>query len=92
MPSVLKFNAPQIRERFDGVAAYLGIDGGFDGFCQFVDEFNASFAIPKTLNELGVKDPNIDALVDSALRDPSVGGNPVAMTAENTRALYDSVI
>jgi 4-hydroxybutyrate dehydrogenase len=92
MPSVLKFNAPQIRERFDGVAAYLGIDGGFDGFCQFVDEFNASFAIPKTLNELGVKDPNIDALVDSALRDPSVGGNPVAMTAENTRALYESVI
>ena len=92
MPSVLKFNAPAIRERFDRVAAYLDIDGGFDGFCQFVDEFNASFAIPKTLNELGVKDPNIDALVDSALRDPSVGGNPVAMTAENTRALYDSVI
>ncbi len=92
MPAVLKFNESAIRERFDGVAAYLGIDGGFDGFCQFVDEFNDSFAIPKTLSELGVKNPDLDKLVDSAIRDPSVGGNPIAMTAENTRALYESVV
>lgn len=92
MPSVLKFNAPEIRQRFDGVAAFLGIDGGFDGFCQFVDEFNDSFAIPKTLSELGVKSPDIEALVESALRDPSVGGNPLEMTAANTRALYESVL
>ena len=92
MPSVLRFNAAQIRERFNGVAAYLGIDGGFEGFCQFVDEFNTSFAIPGTLGELGVKNPNIDALVDCALRDPSVGGNPVEMTPADTRALYESVM
>ena len=92
MPSVLRFNAAQIRERFNGVAAYLGIDGGFEGFCQFVDEFNTSFAIPRTLGELGVKNPNIDALVDCALRDPSVGGNPVEMTPADTRALYESVM
>ncbi len=92
MPSVLKFNEPAIRERFNLVAAYLDIDGGFDGFCQFVDDFNESFAIPGTLSELGVKNPDINALVDSALRDPSVGGNPLEMTAENTRALYESVM
>ena len=91
MPSVLKFNEPAIRERFDGVAAYLGIEGGFDGFCRFVDEFNESFAIPRTLTELGVNNPDLDKLVDSAIRDPSVGGNPIEMTAENTRALYESV-
>ena len=92
MPSVLKFNAASIRERFDGVAAYLNIDNGFDGFCQFVDEFNASFAIPTTLTALGVDNPDIDALVQSALRDPSVGGNPVEMTEANTRELYESVL
>jgi 4-hydroxybutyrate dehydrogenase len=92
MPSVLQFNAAAIRERFDRVAAYLEIDGGFDGFCEFVDQFNQSFAIPKTLTELGVKNPDIDALVESALRDPSTGGNPIEMTQENTRALYQSVM
>lgn len=92
MPEVLKFNADAIRDRFDMAASYLGIDGGFDGFCAFVDEFNASFAIPKTLTELGVTDPDIDALTDAALRDPSTGGNPIEMTVENTKALFEALI
>ena len=92
MPSVLAFNADAIRQRFNQVAAYLDIDGGFDGFCQFVNDFNESFAIPKTLSDLGVSNPDLDSLVESALRDPSVGGNPVEMTAENTRALFESVL
>jgi len=92
MPEVLKFNADAIRSRFDKAASYLSIEGGFDGFCAFVDEFNASFSIPKTLTELGVTDPDLDALTDAALRDPSTGGNPVEMTAENTRALFEALI
>ncbi len=92
MPAVLKMNEPIIRARFEGVAAYLNIAGGFDGFCQFVDEFNASFSIPKNLSELGVKNPNIDKLVDAALRDPSCGGNPVTMDEVNTKALFEAVL
>ena len=92
MPTVLKFNADAIRDRFDRAAGYLGIDGGFDGFCAFVDKFNAGFAIPKTLTDLGVKDPNLDVLVRDALNDPSTGGNPVTMTEANTRALFESVL
>lgn len=92
MPTVLKFNADAIRDRFDRAASYLGIDGGFDGFCGFVDQFNDSFAIPKTLRDLGVKDPNLDVLVRDALNDPSTGGNPVTMTEANTRALFESVL
>ena len=92
MPAVLQFNAPQIRERFTYVAAYLSIDGGFDGFCEFVDQFNDTFAIPKTLSGIGVDNPDIDALVEMALRDPSVGGNPIAMTQANTRALFEAVL
>ncbi|KMW60364.1 Alcohol dehydrogenase [Candidatus Rhodobacter oscarellae] len=92
MPQVLRFNADAIRDRFDRAAAYLGIDGGFDGFCAFVDDLNASMGIPKTLTELGVKDPDIDRLVADALRDPSTGGNPVAMTEANTRALLEAIL
>lgn len=92
MPAVLQLNAPEIRDRFKGVAAFLNIDGGFDGFCQFVDKFNDSFAIPKRLSSIGVENPDIDSLVDMALKDPSVGGNPVVMTKENTRALFEAVL
>ena len=92
MPVVLKFNADAIRDKFDRAAAYLGIDGGFDGFCDFVDGFNDSLGIPKTLSELGVKDPDLDVLTADALKDPSCGGNPVEMTAENTRPLYEAVL
>ncbi|MXQ06453.1 iron-containing alcohol dehydrogenase [Alphaproteobacteria bacterium GH1-50] len=92
MPVVLGFNADAIRERFDRAAGYLGIEGGFEGFRAFVDEFNASLGIPKTLTELGVKDPDLDVLTEAALKDPSVGGNPVEMTKENTRPLFEAVL
>ena len=92
MPEVLKFNRPAIEDRFDMVAAYLGIKGGFDGFCAFVEELNASLGIPRTLGGLGVKDADVDALSKSALNDPSVGGNPVPMTYDNTRAMIEALL
>jgi len=92
MPAVLQFNKSAIRDRFGAASAYLGIEGGFDGFCTYVDELNASMSIPKTLTELGVKDPNIEELTAAALRDPSTGGNPIEMTAENTRSLFEAIL
>ncbi len=92
MPAVLQFNSAAIRERFSSVSAYLGIDGGFEGFCAYVDELNQSMSIPKTLTGLGVENPDLDALTEAALRDPSTGGNPVEMTPENTRALFEAVL
>ena len=69
-------------------AAYLGIAGGFDGFRAAVMELRATLGIPKNLTEMGVKAADLDMLTEMALEDPSCGGNPVAMTRENTRALF----
>ena len=88
MPAVLAFNADVIRDRFDQAAAYLGIDGGFDGFCEFVQQFNDSFAIPRTLTEMGVAADRLEDLVAMALDDPSCGGNPVELTADGLRGLF----
>jgi len=92
MPAVLRFNRPAVEGVLSRAAAYLGIFGGFEGFAAFVDELNAGLGIPKTLTALGVNDPDLDALTRSALSDPSVGGNPVPMTAENTRALFEACL
>ena len=87
MPAVLKFNKPAIKDTLAEAANYLGISGGFVGFCKFVDELNDSLAIPKSLADLGIENPDIDRIVSGALIDPSTGGNPIKMTEENTRKL-----
>jgi alcohol dehydrogenase class IV len=87
MLPVLRFNRPAIEQRIERAAAYLGIAGGFDGFCDFVAGLNAALGIPKNLTELGVTNPDIDRLAGMAIEDPSAGGNPVTLNLANTKAL-----
>ena len=88
MPAVLAFNRPAVEGKLAQAAAYLGIPGGFEGFVARVAELNATFAMPAGLGAMGVDETRIDELTAMALEDPSVGGNPVPMTAETTRALF----
>ena len=92
MPPVLRMNRPAIEDRIARAAAYMGIEGGFDGFYDYVLELRASLGVPDRMRDLGVGSDRIDELVEMALQDPSVGGNPVTMTAENTRALFEASI
>lgn len=92
MPAVLALNAPEITARFDQVAAYLGIAGGFDGFCTYVQELNDSMGIARKLSDMGVTADAIPALVKGALIDPSCGGNPVVLTEANLTALFEATI
>jgi len=88
MPMVLDFNRAAIEERITRAAAYLGIEGGFDGFRARIMELRATLAIPENLTAMGVDPARLDELTEMALEDPSCGGNPVEMTRENTRALF----
>ena len=92
MQAVLRFNRPAVEERLEKAAAYLGIDGGFDGFYAFVGELNATLGIPQSLAAMGIAEPDIDRIVSGALIDPSRLGNPVEMTEENTRALVMELV
>ncbi len=87
MPAVLQFNRPAITDLMGQAARYLNIEGGFDGFCAYVDAMNTSLGIPKGLTDLGIKNLDVDRVVAGALKDPSTGGNPIAMTRENTTKL-----
>ena len=89
MPMVLAFNRPEIEMRMERAAAYLGISGGFDGFLAHVMALRDTLSIPANLTQLGVDASRIDDLVDMALLDPSCGGNPVELTKDNTRALFE---
>lgn len=90
MPMVLEFNRPAIEDRIEKAAAYLGFNGGFPEFHDEIMELRAKLAIPQNLSAMGVQFADLDMLTDMALEDPSCGGNPVVMTKENTRKLYDA--
>ena len=91
MLDVLDFNRSKIEDQINIATNYLGIEGGFTGFKNFIESLCLDLNIPKTLSELGVKNPNIDLITDIAMRDPSVGGNPVTMTKENTKELIETL-
>ncbi|WP_313349314.1 iron-containing alcohol dehydrogenase [Paracoccus sp. (in: a-proteobacteria)] len=90
MPMVLDFNRLAVEDRLSRAADYLGIKGGFDGFRARVMELRHEFGIPANLTGMGVQPDRLDELTEMALEDPSCGGNPVEMTRENTRALFES--
>ncbi len=90
MPMVLDFNRAAIEAKIERAAAYLGIAGGFGGFHEAILELRAKLGIPANLSAMGVEFARLDELTEMALEDPSCGGNPVEMTRENTRALFDA--
>ncbi|WP_313059474.1 iron-containing alcohol dehydrogenase [Agrobacterium cavarae] len=90
MPAVLRFNRPAIEDKIARAGAYLGIEGGFDGFYDYVLELRKELGVPENLTAMGIKPDRIDELTAEAIKDPSCGGNPVEMTLENTKALFEA--
>jgi 4-hydroxybutyrate dehydrogenase len=88
MREALLLNRIEIEPKIQSLCNYLEIPNGFEGFISFVSGLNAALNIPSSLTELGVKNPNIENLVASALKDPSGGSNPVALTKENMTKLF----
>lgn len=92
MPAVLRLNADAICERFERVTGYLGVSGGFEGFCAYVEALNTALGVPKTLTEIGVDTPDVDRIVTDALRDPSCGGNPIALDRDTLSKVLEAVL
>ena len=90
MPMVLAFNRNAIDARIERAASYLGMAGGFDGFVARIMALRTELGIPENLSALGVERDRLDALTDLALTDPSCAGNPVPLTKDNTRALFEA--
>jgi alcohol dehydrogenase class IV len=96
MPYVLAFNRPAIEERIARAAAYLGIEGGFDGFTKAVLELRRQLKVPHTLPDL-IGGLDMDAkqkalIADMAMADPSTGGNPVKLTTKAFLTMLDNTI
>jgi alcohol dehydrogenase class IV len=88
MPYVLAFNRPAVEEKIARLAAWLGIDGGFDGFQAALLELRQRTGVPHALRDLGVDESRFDAMAAMAVEDPSTGGNPVPFDATAAIRLF----
>ena len=88
MPYVLHFNRSAIEDRIARLAAWLGIERGFDGFLAAVLELRHDVGVPHTLAGLNVDDRHRSRIAAMAVVDPTAGGNPVRLTESAADALF----
>jgi alcohol dehydrogenase len=87
MPYVVKANRRKIEKDIERAAAYLGITGGFDGFLKWILALRKEIGIPHTLADIGIDTKRLDEVAAMAIKDPSAGGNPIAFTEKQYKAL-----
>lgn len=92
MPYVLMYNRAAIEERIARLAAYCGLEPSFDAFLAWVLDLRRDLGIPHTIADLGVDDSKADLIADMAIVDPTAGSNPVKLTREAARSIFDKAL
>jgi alcohol dehydrogenase len=92
MPYVLVFNRSAIEPKIVRLAGFLGIDGGFDGFLQAVLALRKQTGVPHDLTGLKVDGSKVETIVEMAIVDPTAGGNPIPLTKEGARKLFEAAL
>jgi alcohol dehydrogenase len=87
MPYVLKANRKKIEKDIERAAAYLGIKGGFNGFLKWILSLRKEVGIPHKLADIGIDTKRLDEVAKMAIKDPSAGGNPIAFSEKQYKAL-----
>ncbi|HGF7265712.1 TPA: lactaldehyde reductase [Enterococcus faecium] len=100
LPTVMKYNKEYTGEKYREIALVLGIKGAAemsledvrDAACGEIDRLSKAVGIPATISELGVKETDIPAIAEDALRDVCTPGNSRETTVEEIIALYQSLM
>ncbi len=92
MPYVLDFNRETVWAKMERLAGWLGIEGGYPGFLDFVLRLRRDLGIPHTLDRIGVDRARFDEMAAMAVVDPTAGGNPRRLNEADARELYDRAI
>ena len=92
MPYVLVYNRSAIEPKIERLAAYLGLPGRFGDFLDWVLALRGELDIPHTLEGLNVGPERLDEMSAMAPEDPTAGGNPVPITKDAARRLYEDAL
>ena len=91
MPYVLTFNKDVIEHKIVKICDYLEFKvKSFDEFINWTLKLREDLNIPHKLSEvIKEEDFDIERLSKMALEDPSTGGNPKKLTAEDMKIMYE---
>jgi alcohol dehydrogenase class IV len=89
MPYVLDFNRETVWDKIDRLAGWLGIEGGFSGFLDFVLRLRRDLGVPHTIDRIGVDDARFEEMAGMAVLDPTAAGNPRRLTEPDALELYE---
>ncbi len=93
MPYVLVFNRSAIEQKLTRLAAWLGLPNpSFQSVLDWIQALRRDIGIPHTLAELGVNKDRLDELSVMAANDPTAGGNPIPIGANECRSLFIACI
>lgn len=93
MPYVLERNRSAIEDKAIDLARYLNLENpSLDSLLRWVIDLREKVGIPNTLADIGVSEDNIEELSQMAAVDPTVGGNPIPLDANDMAELYLSAI
>ena len=92
IPYVLVHNRDAIEPKIERLAAYLGLPGRFDAFLEWVLAMRSELAVPHTLAGLNIGPERFDQMSAMAPEDPTAGGNPVPITRDGARRLYENAL
>lgn len=91
LPYVMVRNRAFIGERMDILARVLNLPvktSGYDAVLAWVLDFRKRLCIENTLAAIGVPDDRADVVGRMATEDPSAGGNPVQLSAEDYTQIF----
>jgi alcohol dehydrogenase len=92
MPYVLVYNRAAIETKIERLAAYLGLPASFDAFLEWVLTLRRDLGVPHTLEGLKIGSERFDEMSAMAPEDPTAGGNPVPITKDSARKLYEDAL
>jgi alcohol dehydrogenase class IV len=91
LPYVLDFNRGEIEGKIERLAGWIGLEGGFAGFTDFVLRLRRDLGVPHTLDRIGVSG-EVSRLAKMAIRDRSARTNPRSLGEEDALELYDRAL
>jgi alcohol dehydrogenase class IV len=87
LPAVLRFNADYVDDKYQRLAAAMGLAPESD-LASTIEDLNRRLGLPASLREIGVSDDVIPGMVEGALADHSNATNPRPISTEDYQALF----
>ena len=89
LPHIMEINCPAVPAKFERIAASLKADARrAEDAAEIVRGLSQESGLPQRLSEVGVTQDSFDLMAGNASTDVSLMGNPVKLSAEELKAVY----